>query len=108
MLYDDHYLALLWCVEDMYVRARHTHFQDSTCRDSCCEFFVAPQPDSDHSTPFFNFETNAGGTMLLYNCTRTEAAGNVPLTEEDGAAILMKASLRPDAGTDTPWGAGRR
>ena len=108
VLYDSDYLALLWCVDDAYVRAQYTAFQDGTCRDSCCEFFVAPHADSHDRTPFFNFETNAGGTMLLYNCTRTDAQGNVPLSEEDGAAIVMKASLRPDPGTDAPWGAGRR
>ena len=108
VLYDSDYLALLWCVDDAYVRAQYTTFQDGTCRDSCCEFFVAPHADSHDSTPFFNFETNAGGTMLLYNCTRTDARGNVPLSEEDGATILMKSSLRPDPGTDAPWGAGRR
>jgi hypothetical protein len=109
VLYDDSYLALLWCVDDEYVRAQATAFQGQTCRDSCCEFFVAPHPDSHDATPFFNFETNAGGTMLLYNCTQSEArGGNVPLSEEDGAAIVVKASLRPDCGTDSPWGAGRQ
>ena len=108
VLYDSHYLGVLWRVDDAYVRAQHTAFQDSTCRDSCCEFFVAPHSDSHDKTPFFNFETNAGGTMLLYNCTRTETKGNMPLSEDDGATILMKASLRPNPGTDAPWGQGRR
>ena len=64
-LYDSEYLAVSFCVEDHYTKAHYTEFNDGVCRDSCCEFFVSPEADSHDATPFFNFEVNAGGTMLL-------------------------------------------
>ena len=45
-LYDDEYLAVSFRVQDHYVRAQYTEFQDGVCRDSCCEFFVSPASDS--------------------------------------------------------------
>ena len=75
LLYDDLYLYLRFRVEDCYVRATHTSYQDPVCEDSCVEFFLRPcifgQADSAQGCPpcyqgYFNFELNCIGTMLLY------------------------------------------
>ena len=62
LVYDAANLYLRFRVEDRYVVAKHTQFQDPVCRDSCVEFFVQPRP----SCGYFNFEINCGGTLLCY------------------------------------------
>ena len=62
VLYDDDQLYIRFAVADRYVRAVGKNYQDPVCQDSCVEFFVQPQP----GWPYFNFEVNAGGCMLLY------------------------------------------
>ncbi|MDP6702631.1 MAG: carbohydrate-binding family 9-like protein, partial [Candidatus Latescibacteria bacterium] len=54
-LYDERALALIFRVEDRYVRAVAERFQDGVCTDSCVEFFVAPITGSQ---AYFNFEVN--------------------------------------------------
>lgn len=63
VLYDDRALYVRFLVHDRYVRSVRTRYQDNVCKDSCVEFFVAP---GEMPTPYFNFEINCGGTMLLY------------------------------------------
>ena len=79
------------------MQCQYDEYQGGVCRDSCCEFFVSPSEGSDDKTPFFNFECNAGGTMLLYHCTRGDA-GNVEVELGDDD-IPLAASL-----VDTPTG----
>src|ERR1039458_5035597 len=52
LLHDAANLYLRFRVEDCYVVAKHTQFQDPVWRDSCVEFFVQPRPASG----YFNFE----------------------------------------------------
>ena len=75
-----------------------TQFQDMVCLDSCCEFFIAPEPTSTEESPYFNFEVNASGTMLVYFC---EPAKDVqtPLPMSDWPTIRMAASLVEAPGT---------
>lgn len=61
LLYDDTGLYVFFNVKDRYVVSTHTKYQDSVCQDSCVEFFVQPKAGKG----YFNFEINAGGTMLL-------------------------------------------
>ena len=108
VLYDERFLAIIFRVEDRYVRAVAQNFQDSVCSDSCVEFFVAPLPDSDG---YFNFEVNCGGTMLLHRCVseteRDAGQRTVGVTEEDGATIAMATSLprivEPEIAEPTTW-----
>ncbi|GAK58342.1 hypothetical protein U27_05316 [Candidatus Vecturithrix granuli] len=70
VLYDDNNLYVLFRVDDQYVRAVHTGYQELVCQDSCVEFFVQPDPHKG----YLNFEINCIGTMLLYyieDATRT-------------------------------------
>ena len=62
LLYDAANLYLHFRVEDRYVVAKYTQFQDPVCRDSCVEFFVQPRPIGG----YFNFEVNCAGTLLCY------------------------------------------
>ena len=61
-LHDDASLYLRFEVQDRYVRSVQTAYQGSVCRDSCVECFIRPRADRG----YFNFETNAGGTLLLF------------------------------------------
>lgn len=108
LLYDADGLAIVFRVEDRYVRAVAQHFQDSVCQDSCVEFFVAPLPESD---AYFNFEVNCGGTMLVHRCASTQekAAGQATfgMAAADGASIPMAHSMpvtvEPEITRPTTW-----
>ena len=60
LMYDAASLYLRFRVEDRYVVAKHSQFQDPVWRDSCVEFFVQPRP----SGGYFNFEINCGGAAV--------------------------------------------
>ncbi len=62
LLHDGASLAVMFRVEDRYVVARHTEYQQPTHEDSCVEFFAQPLPGKG----YFNFEMNAAGTLLLW------------------------------------------
>jgi hypothetical protein len=62
LLYDAANLYVRFRVDDRYVVARHTEFQEPVWRDSCVEFFVQPRPERG----YFNFEMNCGGALLSY------------------------------------------
>ena len=65
LMWDSDFLALMFRVEDCYVRAVAGHpwnGVDSVCTDSCVEFFVSPVEGSD---AYLNCEVNPGGTMLI-------------------------------------------
>jgi hypothetical protein len=109
-LYDDHFLALIFSVEDRYVRAVAENWNDMVCKDSCVEFFVAPSADPDQDS-YFNFEVNCGGTMLLYRCPSTAegatGAERLHLDPADGALIHIASTLpkviEPEITEATAW-----
>ena len=94
LLYDENALAIIFRVEDRYVRAVAQNFQDSVCTDSCVEFFVSPLSNSQ---AYFNFEVNCGGTMLLYRCpsaTEREAGRDrQSVSDAEGDTIRMATTL---------------
>jgi hypothetical protein len=110
VLWDEHWLALRFDVEDRYVRAVAQNFNDSVCSDSCVEFFVAPAADPAQNA-YFNFEVNCGGTLLLHRCASTaELDGgqqNRSVTDEDGATIRIAHTLpkivEPELENPTDW-----
>ena len=81
VLYDDDQLYIRFVVADRYVRAVGKNYQDPVYQDSCVEFFVQPKPGG----PYFNFEVNAGGCMLLYA---------IPVSP-DGLALMNERQLVP-------------
>jgi hypothetical protein len=60
--YDDKFIYVLYQVKDEAVRGTFKKDQDMVCLDSCMEFFVQPDP----AGPYYNFECNCIGTLLLY------------------------------------------
>lgn len=62
VLHDHAHLYLRFLVCDRYVRSTATTYQATVCKDSCVEFFVRPKRERG----YFNFEVNAGGTLLLH------------------------------------------
>ncbi len=91
LAYDDTGLRVRFDVKDRYVRAVAENYQDSVCKDSCVEFFVQPKPDK----PYFNFEVNAGGIMLLY-CIPVSAGGEALMNEaqEVPAGLVQEMNIR--------------
>jgi hypothetical protein len=96
LLYEAHALHLIFRVEDRYVRSVRTRPQEWTCMDSCVEFFVEPTADRG----YFNFEVNAGGTILLHYHERPERRkpgepNSVPVAPQWIAKMPIYHSLPP-------------
>lgn len=99
LAYDDTALHVRFDVKDRYVRAVAERYQDPVCKDSCVEFFVQPKAGE----PYFNFEVNAGGTMLLYcipvapdGTAQMERYQPVPVEFVQGMKILHSLPSRVD------------
>jgi hypothetical protein len=109
LLFDAETIYGIFYVEDKYVRAVHTGYQESVCKDSCVEFFVKPKPDEG----YFNFEFSACGAFLVHYVTdATRQPGGdckafVELTEQDGDLVKVYHSLpgriEPEIEEDTEW-----
>lgn len=61
LAYDKLALHVLFSVDDTFVKATRTQYQDMVCRDSCVEIFLKPTTLGG----YFNFELNCIGTMML-------------------------------------------
>lgn len=66
--YDDQYLYVLYQVKDRYVRGFFKNDQEMVCLDSCMEFFIQP----DLKGPYYNFECNCIGSLLLYEVLKQD------------------------------------
>ena len=88
--YDDQFLYVLYQVKDKFVRGVFQNDQDSVCLDSCMEFFVKPTSTS----PYYNFECNCIGTLLLYEVTQKKGK-NVfnPLPLEELKTVQRFATM---------------
>jgi hypothetical protein len=62
VLFDRRAIHVRFEVQDRYVRSVQTRHQSRVSRDSCVEFFIQPAG----TVGYYNFEVNAGGTMLVY------------------------------------------
>ena len=88
--------------EEAPIRATLTGALDPVCKDSCLEFFVAPQRDDRR---YFNFEFNPLGTMFLgFGAERETRVRQVPsnaerlfapkpLVHENGWEIVFRIPL---------------
>ena len=86
VLWDEACLYVRMVLHDRWVRSVVTAPQGPVCTDSCCEFFVRPAG----SAGYFNFETNAGGCLLLAHVTdpRRLPGGGLAAAEPVGADWL--------------------
>jgi hypothetical protein len=94
VLHDGTNLYVRFDVKDRYVRSVQTAYQTPVSSDSCVEFFVWPKAGKG----YFNFEVNAGGTLLLYyveDPTRTEQGLKryTPVPEQWGRQVVVRSSL---------------
>ena len=113
LLHDNDNIYVKFEVQDRFVRSVQTAYQGSVCTDSCAEFFVRPRADRG----YFNFEVNAGGTLLL---SYIEDATRVPggfakfrkVPEEWGRKVQiwhsMPAVVEPEIADPVTWGIGYR
>jgi hypothetical protein len=113
LLHDDAHVHVRFEVRDRYVRSVQTQYQGPVCTDSCVEFFVAPRAGKG----YFNFEINAGGTLLLYyieDCTPVPGgfAKFVKVPDAWGRQVRIWHSLPavvdPELAAPTAWGIGYR
>jgi hypothetical protein len=102
--YDDHYLYLIWKVDDQYVLARRTKHQEEVYRDSCVEFFFTPGGDPEERG-YFNLETSCTGVKLFG--IHVAGSKDDKLPAEDFASIVTANSLKgpidPEIAKPTTW-----
>jgi hypothetical protein len=101
--YDDHFLYLIWKVEDNYVLAKRTKHLQDVWRDSCVELFFTPGGDPERRG-YFNLETNCTGVKWL----GAHVAGkDEKVTTEDCARAITANSLKgpidPEIAKRTTW-----
>ena len=60
--YDAESLYVIFRVQDCFVRAVATQINGEIWKDSCVEFFFAPNPDAPDA--YFNLEANCCGVIL--------------------------------------------
>jgi hypothetical protein len=103
LLYNDRNIYGIFRVEDQYVRSVHTGFQSDVWKDSCVEFFVQPKVDGG----YFNFEFNAGGTLLASHVIDpARVDGRLkefqPLASSDDREIRRFSTLAPVVEPEIP------
>ena len=88
--YDDEYLYVLYQVRDQYVRGTFKNDQEMVCLDSCMEFFIQPEKKG----PYYNFECNCIGTLLLYEARRQGKGLNMsPVSLEELREVKRFSTL---------------
>jgi hypothetical protein len=102
--YDDHYLYLIWKVEDKYVLAKRTKHQQDVYRDSCVEFFFTPGGDPEKQG-YYNLETSCTGVKLFG--VHIAGSKGEKFTAEDLARVVTANSLKgpidPEITTPMTW-----
>ena len=102
--YDDDAIYVIFKVEDQYVKAVHTNHQDPVSKDSCVEFFFAPEDNVDSG--YFNLEMNCGGTMLFHHQLQ-RGTDVVHISNEDIKQVTVAHSLPklvdPEIQEKTTW-----
>ena len=91
--YDYDFIYVLYQVKDRCVRGDFKHDQDMVCLDSCMEFFVQPDP----AGPYYNFECNCIGTLLLYEIhVKGEEKQMSPMPPEELKKVVRFSTLPRD------------
>jgi len=90
LLYDDTHIYLIYKVEDRYVKCVTDKINGPVWKDSCVEFFFAPNVDEPNK--YFNLEINCGGTALM-SYQKNPRTEYVSLSEDDIKQIKIVHSL---------------
>ena len=88
--YDEDNLYVIFSVQDRYVRALATQIHGEVWKDSCVEFFFAPNPV--HPEAYFNLEINCCGTLLAQYHTGPRENSHY-LDKEDCRRIQVASSV---------------
>jgi hypothetical protein len=108
LLYSVDGVAGIFRVCDRYVRSVYRRFGDPVYEDSCVELFLEPRPGAG----YFNFEWNAGGTLLASHVTDPRRVGGAlaaasRLDDADAARVLARSSLpavvEPELDAEVDW-----
>jgi hypothetical protein len=87
--YDAAHLYVIFRVHDCYVRAVTSQINGEVWKDSCVEFFFAPNPDKPYA--YFNLEANCCG-ILLAQCHTGPRQNSRFLDVEDCHRINIDSS----------------
>jgi hypothetical protein len=102
--YNDRAIYVIFRVEDQYVRALAADNQDDVYKDSCVEFFFAPNADSPGD--YFNLEANCGGTILFeFHKASGDEHMEIPRTACDRIEIAssMPRIIDPEIAEPITW-----
>lgn len=104
LMHDGAHLHVQFEVHDRYVRSVITETNGGVCGDSCVEFFVEPIAGGG----YFNFEINAGGTLLThYNVgsdkTRKITRLNPQVLKQVQIRGTMPRVIDPEITEPTTW-----
>jgi hypothetical protein len=89
--YDDHFLYVIWNVEDRFVLGRRTKHQQDVYRDSCVELFFTPG-GAPEERGYFNLETNCAGVKLFG--AHIVGSQDEKFTGEDFVSVVTASSLK--------------
>ena len=105
LLYDEAGIYVIFRVEDCYVRSVETKRNGAICRDSCVEFFVEPVAGRG----YFNFEINAGGTLLIHYNAQSDTIRYDPVELDERRLDAVKihhslpAIIEPEITVPQTW-----
>ncbi len=102
--YDDDALYVIFCVQDRYIRAVEGNYQGPVCKDSCVEFFFAP--NDDVQSGYFNLELNCSGTALfMFQKARGIEEVRIPRSVFDRLTIAHSIPdlVNPEITEPTTW-----
>jgi hypothetical protein len=90
MVYDDEAVYVIFGVQDQYVRATRTAYQQNVFKDSCVEFFF--KPNDDDTENYFNLETNCCGAAL-FAFQAGPRQGEVRIPSQEFETVTLAHSL---------------
>ena len=96
--YSENSLCLKFYVSEKFVRAVYANPNDPVHKDSCVEFFISFEDESE----YYNFEFNCAGTCMLG--FGTERAGRKLIPQEVIGLIRHQALLMPAGSPDANIG----
>jgi hypothetical protein len=102
--YDDRAVYVIFQVNDRYVRASRTAYQQNVYKDSCVEFFFKPNNDSTEN--YFNLETNCcGAALFAFQAGPRLGEIRVPAGEFDALTLAhsLPGPVRGEIGEPTTW-----
>ncbi len=109
IFYEPEALNVLFQVQDRYVKAVASHYQDPVYQDSCVEFFFCPEPTVNQG--YFNLEINCSGTAL-FEFHPADGKERIQIHESDFRRLTIASSIdglvEQEIATPVSWNAAFR